>query len=123
MPHLILDGEVELSRMVEVVSRQAIRWRNAVIKNDELWQRADGRALLVEGVVIEHARPLHPVAVVSPNQGATSIRLWPRSDVERTPAVQRWLGVLAEAAVGAGCNGVRTTNLPADVTDGLRLTP
>jgi hypothetical protein len=123
MPHLILDGEVDLRRVSELVPRDAIRWRSSVLKSDEVWVRADGRALLVEGVVVEHARPLHPVAVVSSQDGATSVRMWPRSEVERTPAVQHWLGRLAEAAVRAGCRGVRTTNLPDDVVADLDLTP
>ncbi len=122
MPHLILEGEADLVRLAEALPRHAIRWRTAVIKNEEAWLRVGRRALLVEGVVVEHSRPLHPVAVVSPHEGATSIRIWARSEVERTPSVQRWLAVIAEAASRAGCRGIRTTNLQADVVADLALT-
>jgi hypothetical protein len=121
MPHLVLDGEVDFERFLELTPREAIRWGVAVLKVEEVWGRSDGRAMLVQGVVVEHSRPLHPVAVVTHQRGQTSVRLWPLAPVERTPAVQRWLAVIARAARDSGCSTLATTNVVEHVLEGLEL--
>ncbi len=121
MPHLILEGEADFEVLVATVPRDAHRWGVAVLKTEEMWFRSDGLALLAEGVVVEHSRPLHPVAVISKSREETTLRLWRLAPTERTPAVQRWLAILARAAQSAGCGRVTRTNLAADVIDGVNL--
>lgn len=115
MPHLILDRPVDLQRVARALPREVRRWRTAVLKTTELWLRADGLALLAEGVVVEHSRPLHLVAVIAVGHGQTSIRLWDPVAVERTPAVQRWLAELARDLQELGAGGLRTTNIAAEI--------
>jgi hypothetical protein len=112
MPHLVLAGEIDLARAVEALPREVHRWGRAVLKVEECWLRADRRAALVAGVVVELARPLHPVAVVASHHGDTHVRLWPRAAVERTEAVQRWLLVLARELQRLGAGAVTSSNLP-----------
>jgi len=121
MPHLVLDGTVDLERVAARLDPGVVRWGRAVIKTGDCWLRADGRAVLVEGVVVELSRPLHPVAVVALRDGGTAVRLWPVVHVERTPAVRRWLAVLATELQALGAGAVRTTNLAPDMVDGLDL--
>jgi hypothetical protein len=78
--------------------------------------------MLIDGVVVELVRPLHPVALVSIRDGDTVVRLWPVVEVERTAAVQRWLAVIAGGLQQLGGGAVHTTNIGADVLDGLDLT-
>jgi len=92
-----------------------------MIKTGDRWRRTDGEAVLVEGVVVELARPLHPIALISVRGDDTVVRLWPVVGVERTPAVQRWLAVLAKGLQNLGCGAVRTTNIGAEIVDGLEL--
>jgi hypothetical protein len=121
MPHLVLDGSVDLDRVASGLDPGVVRWGRAVIKTGDRWLREDGLAVLVEGVVVELSRPLHPVAIVTPRDAGTSIRLWPVVDVERTPAVRRWLAVLAAKLQALGAGPVRTTNLAQEILDGLDL--
>jgi hypothetical protein len=121
MPHLILEGATDLVELPRQMSRVVRRWGSAVIKTEEVWCRSDGAAVLVEGVVVEHSRPLHPVAVIALQRGDTSIRLWRIAAVERTPAVQRWLACLAADLYGLGAGRVIKTNLPAAVIEDLDL--
>ena len=118
MPHLVLRGEVDFDLVLERMPKDAVKWGAAVLKTVDLWRRADARAILIEGVVVEHSRPLHPVALVSLSHGDTSVRLWSLAAVERTPAVQRWLAVVARNLQQLGAGEVRTTNIaPALVED------
>ena len=119
MPHVILDGEVKLERLVGRLSREAQRWGRTVFKNEASWLRADGLAVLVEGVVIEHSRPLHPVAVISLKSGNTSVRLWRLAPVERTPAVQRWLASIATEVCRLGGHSLKATNITEELWNDL----
>ena len=121
MPHLVLRNEVDFDLVLERMSKDAVKWGAAVLKTTELWRRADGRAILIEGVVIEHSRPLHPVALVSLSHGDTSVRLWRLAAVERTPAVQRWLAVVARDLQRLGAGAVRATNIAPALVEDLRM--
>ena len=121
MPHLVLRDEVDFDLVLERMSKDAVKWGAAVLKTVELWRRTDGRAILIEGVVIEHSRPLHPIALISLSHGDTSVRLWRLAVVERTPAVQRWLAVVAKDLQQLGAGAVRSTNIAPALLEDLRM--
>lgn len=121
MPHLVLHGSLELEQVTTRLDLGVVRWGRAVLKTGDVWRRSDGAAVLVEGVVVELTRPLHPVALVAPRDGDTVIRLWSVVEVERTPAVQRWLGVIARGLQELGGGAVETTNIGDDTLEGLAL--
>ena len=121
MPHLILRGSVDLGRAAAGLELEVHRWGRAVLKTGDAWIRSSGDALLVEGVVVELARPLHPVGLIGHRDGDTVVRLWSVVEVERTPAVQRWLGLIAGGLQTLGGGPVTTTNIGADILDGLAL--
>ncbi len=99
MPHLILKGDVDLAEWADAFDTSAIRWQRAVLKVEDSWLRSDGAALLVEGIVVEFSRPLHPVAFVGLHHGNTIVRLWARGGVERTEAVNDGSALLPRSSV------------------------
>jgi hypothetical protein len=119
MPHMVLAGGLELAAVA--IPEEVHRWGRAVIKTEGSWRRCGAEALLVEGVVVEFARPLHPVALVAPHDGGTIVRLWPVAPVERTHAVQRWLGLLAAALQRQGAGPLTLTNIPVELWQDLGL--
>jgi len=121
MPHFVLTGEVDLQTMAANLGNDAQRWGAAVLKTEAAWLRSDGLAALVEGVVVEHSRPLHPVAVISLSHGDTSVRLWRFAPVERTPAVQRWLALIVGGLCRRGGGRLKTTNIPKELWHDLGL--
>lgn len=121
MPHLVLRGSVDLDRAATGLELEVVRWGRAVIKTADRWRRADGKAMLVDGVVVELGRPLHPVATIAARDGDTVVRLWPVVEVERTAAVQRWLAELAAGLQRLGAGPVVTTNIGPEILDGLDL--
>lgn len=121
MPHLVLRGSVDIPRVASELDLGVVRWGRAVIKTGDAWRRSDDEALLVEGVVVELGRPLHPVAMVASRDRDTVIRLWPVIEVERTLAVQRWLAALGAGLQRLGAGPVHTTNISAEILDGLDL--
>lgn len=121
MPHIILRGAVDFEAIVSSLNVEAQRWRAAVLKIEASWRRSDDLAVLVEGVVIEHSRPQHPVAVITESHGDTSVRLWRLAPVERTPAVQRWLASVAGELRRLGAGPVKTTNIAGELLHDLGL--
>ena len=121
MPHLILSGTLDLETAASSLDGEAQRWRAAVLKSEASWRRSDGLAVLVEGVVIEHSRPLHPVAVITQSHGDTSVRLWRLAPVERTPAVQRWLASVASDLQRHGAGPLKSTNIADELLHDLDL--
>lgn len=121
MPHVVLDGVVDLDAVLERMPREVRKWGPAVLKTEQVWRRADGGALLVEGVVVEHSRPLHPIAVVAEHRGNTHVSLWPHAPVERTPAVQRWLATVADDVRNLAGRTLRSTNISGSLLEDLGL--
>lgn len=119
MPHAVLEGAVALEEAMQNLESSASRWGPAVLKTEDAWLRSDGLAVLVEGVVIEHSRPQHPVAVITRTGDDTSIRLWRLAPVERTPAVQRWLAMVADEFARFGAHTVKSTNIASELWQGL----
>jgi hypothetical protein len=72
---------------------------------------ADGRTLLVQCVVVEYGRPLHPVFVVTHRERDTAVHLWPVVRVERTEAVKRALLEVAAELTAFGAAEIVATNL------------
>jgi hypothetical protein len=107
--------------VVARIKPQVYRWQRAVLKTEGAWLRQDGSAILVEGVVVEYSRPLHPVALVAPRREDTVVRLWSLAPVERTDAVQRWLALLAAELQGWGAGPLLTTNIPAETLADIDL--
>jgi len=113
VPHLVLERVPDLGAVAgRLAGGEPLRWGRAVLKTEGAWRRTEREALLVEGVVVELGRPLHPVALLAPRRERLVVRLWPHAPVERTPAVQRWLATVAAGAAAAGAGGVVATNLP-----------
>jgi hypothetical protein len=121
MPHLVLAGGFEAERLVEGVKPGVHRWGRAILKIEEVWVRSGAGAVLVEGLVVELARPLHPVALLERRGGDSVVRLWSRVPVERTPAVQRWLALVAAELQRLGMGKILTTNISPEVVTDLDL--
>ena len=121
MPHLIFDGTVDLIQVTQSLTGEVQRWGPAVIKTEASWCRSDGLAVLVEGVVVENSRPVHPVAVISENKGDTGVRLWRLAPVERTLAVQRWLASIGGELRQIGAGPLKSTNIARELWEDLGL--
>ncbi|MFV2071043.1 MAG: hypothetical protein ACC742_00120 [Thermoanaerobaculales bacterium] len=122
MPHMVFEECVDLERVADGLPAGVHRWGRAVLKTDQVWRRRDGQAVLVEGVVVEFARPQHPVIQIAPHHEGTIVRLWSLVPVERTPAVQRWVAMVAADLQRLGAGALLNTNIPRDLWQDLQLT-
>ena len=119
MPHLIFDGKADLSKLS--FPSEVHREGRLVMKIEHSWLRSDGQALLVEGVVVEYSRALHPVAEIVVTHGRLNMRLWSLVSVERNTAIQKWLLMVAEMLQAAGVGPLVKTNLSPQILRGAAL--
>jgi len=116
MPHLVFEGGIEYRRcMTELMNSSVQRYGRVVMKIEDCWLRGDGRALLVEGVVVEFSRALHPVVLVAEQKDRVSVRLWPRVPVERNEAVRRWMAMVGAILQKAGAGRVDGSTLGPEI--------
>jgi hypothetical protein len=115
MPHFVFERPPSLDALERAVPTEPIRWGRSVLKVEGLWLRPSRPSALAEGVVVELARPLHPVAILAPRRQELVVRLWPLVPVERTHSVQRWLAILAGAAMRAGAGALVSTNVAEEL--------
>jgi len=53
MPHLVLNGTVDVQRLAAELQPAVVRWGRAVLKTGGVWLHAKDETALVEGVVVE----------------------------------------------------------------------
>jgi hypothetical protein len=121
MPHLVLAGGFDAAQLEKGVEPGVHRWGRAILKIEDTWVRRGAGALLVEGLVVELSRPLHPVGLLELRGEDSILRLWSRVPAERTPAVQRWLAIVAVELQRLGMGKILTTNISPEALTGLDL--
>ncbi len=123
MPHMVLTHPVAWPEVAAQLTGEPRRWGRAVLKSEGRWLRLDGEGVLVEGLVVEFARPLHPVLLLAPHHGHAIVRLWPLVAVERSRAVQRWLCEVASELATLGAGPVTSTNIAPELWEDLPFPP
>ncbi len=119
MPHVILSGKADLAKAWQEFPQGPFRLGNAVARVEGRFLSSSRRELLLEAVVVEFGRPLHPVILVSHRQEGTAVHLWDVVRVERTEAVKAFVALVARELVPFGAGQVRTTNLKPEVLSGI----
>lgn len=87
---------------------------SAVARIEGRFLSSSRRELLLQAVVVEFGRPLHPVLLVSLRHDGTAVHLWDVVRVERTQAVKGLVALVARELARFGAGEVRSTNLKLD---------
>lgn len=113
MPHVVIDGPVDLKGYAEGFTPILLRRNGDVYRADHAYVDASGRNLLVEALVVESGRKLpFYVKVSAHGSGSATVRIDPLTHPARSEGVKElvaWIGSdLLEKNAGAE---VRVTNL------------
>jgi hypothetical protein len=111
MPHVVRRGRADLDAAWKGLPAGPWRWGRAVARVEGRYLAAEGNVLLVQGVVVEYGRPVHPVVMVTHRGEETAVHFWPVVRVERTEAVKRLLVQVAAELEAFGAGEVVATNL------------
>jgi len=111
MPHVVRAGRADLEAAWRGLPSGPWRWGRMVARIEGRYLAADAVALLLQGVVVEFSRPLHPVVLVTHRRDATAVHLWPTAPVERTDGVKRLVWQVAQELTAFGAGEISSTNL------------
>lgn len=113
MPHLVIEGEVDLEAYARDFSPILIRSGRDVLRADHVYLGRDHREVLIEALVVEAGRKLSFYVKLSRHDdGSATLRIDPMTHPERSDGVRALVTRLAEDWLArTRAARVRATNL------------
>ena len=89
MPHVVIEGSVDLEAYARDFSALLVRRGSDVLRADEIYRERGGRALIVAALAIESGRKLpFYVKITTHERGTATVRIDPTTPVERSDGVR-----------------------------------
>jgi hypothetical protein len=113
MPHVVMDGPVDLRGYAEAFQPVLIRKGGDVLRADRVYVEREGRAVLVEALAVEAGRKLPFYILVSGHdRGGATVRVDPMTHPERSEGVQELVAHIGADLLARNPSArVRVTNL------------
>ncbi|HYS78933.1 MAG TPA: hypothetical protein VEO94_08850 [Candidatus Dormibacteraeota bacterium] len=115
MPHVVLEGRVTIDEAGRRFEPFVVRERDLVIKAERFYRERDGRAALVEMVVVGPGHTQRFFIQLAPRQDGLTVRLEPLTDPEKTPGVRRAIARVAHRLAAATGARYGNTNIEDDL--------
>jgi hypothetical protein len=96
MPHIILDGTVDLERFYALFHPTQERNAGEILKMQDIYISQDRTVLLIEAIAIEDGPPQRFFIQASVKDMRTTIRIYPGTDPIKTPGVKKLLARVAK---------------------------
>ena len=111
MPHVVLEGSVDLAEFARRFEPLLVRRAGDVLRADRVYLERGARSLLVEALAIESGRKLpFYVRISGHDRGSTTVRVDPLTHPDRSPGVRELVAQIAQRLVrfAPDCRVVRT---------------
>ena len=95
MPHIVLQGSVDVARCRALAVPFAVREGERLVKVERLYADAAGQAALLETIVVDRGHAQKFFIQIGAREGGVTVRLEPLTDPEKTGAVKRALAIVA----------------------------
>ena len=113
MPHVVLEGAVDLRQLGTKFEPMFRRWGDDLLKIEQLYVERQGGEVLLDTLVVESGHRQHFFIQLTRRQEGAVVRLLPQTDPEKTDGVKRALAVVAAWVCGLTPGSCRygSTNL------------
>lgn len=109
MPHVVLQGPVSIDACQKRFEPCTWREGDLLVKVERFYREKDGRAALIETLVVDRGHTQKFFIQLSPKDAGLTIRLEPLTDPEKTAGVRRALALVAHRIkLACGCDYGRT---------------
>ncbi len=98
MPHVVLEGAVDLQRLCERFEPVLERWGDDLLKIQHLYMEQRGEEVLLDTLVVESGHRQRFFIQLTLREGSALLRLLPQTDPEKTDGVKRALARAAALA-------------------------
>ena len=96
MPHVFLNGGVNIEEIFNKFNGVLIRKEQGILKTDNIYLNRDKTSMLIESLAIEKGIKNSFLAMVSRRDDGVVIRIYPGSEVEKTSGVKKILSKIAK---------------------------
>jgi len=96
MPHIILNGTIDLERFYASFQPTQERSAGEILKTQDIYISQDRKVLLVEAIAVEEGPPQRFFIQVSVKDMRTTIRIYQGTDPIKTAGVKKLLAIVAK---------------------------
>lgn len=96
MPHVVLNGNVDLDDIFNKFKGVFIRNENGILKTDNIYISRDKAAILIESLAIEGGVKNSFFALINRRNDGVVVRIHPVIEVEKTSGIKNILSEIAK---------------------------
>jgi hypothetical protein len=96
MPHVVLNGNVNLDDIFKKLRSISIRTEQSILKTDNIYISRDVTSILIESLAIEKGVKHSFLAMISRRNDGVVVRIYPGTEVEKTSGVKSILSEIAK---------------------------
>ena len=96
MPHVVLNGNVNLDDIFNKFKGVLIRNEHGILKTDNIYINRDKTAIIIESLAIEMGVKNSFLAMVSRRDDGVVVRIYPGIEVEKTSGVKNIISEIAK---------------------------
>jgi len=96
MPHVVLNGRVDVEDIFVKMKPLFIRDGDSVLKTTSMYIERGKGSILVDSLAIEGGRKINFLSLISGREDGIVIRIYPMLEVEKTDGVKRILAEMAK---------------------------
>jgi len=99
MPHVVLNGNVNLDDIFNKFKGVFIHNEQGILKTDNVYMSLDKTALLIESLAIEKGVKTSFLTLISHRNDGVVVRIYPGTEVEKTSSVKNILSEIAKQLI------------------------
>ena len=96
MPHIVINGELQVKEIFKEFKPLFIKKNSKIIKTAGLYLSRDNTSILIEALTIDMGKKIAFLPMISQRDDGVVIRIYPKLDVEKTNLVKKTLAEVAK---------------------------
>ncbi|MFH1013456.1 MAG: hypothetical protein V1769_02980 [Thermoplasmatota archaeon] len=99
MPHVVLNGKVNIDEIFNKFKVFLIRNDTSIIKTENFYISRDNKSMIIESLVIENGVKTFFFVMIGHRDDGIVVRIYPRIEVEKTIGVKMILSEIAKQII------------------------
>ena len=96
MPHIVLEGSVDLKKFYAGYKPASRQTGGEVLKLQNIFINPDSDTVLIEALAVEDGPPNRFFVQAGTRGGKTTVRIYPGTDPEKTPGIKKLMAMVAK---------------------------
>lgn len=101
MPHVVLNGNVQVENVFSKLEPLFIRDGSRILRTIDMFLERNGKSVLVESLIVDSGLKTSFLAMISGRDDGVVVRLYPKVEVEKTDGVKQILAEISKQLMKA----------------------